>query len=370
MERRKLTDSSTPRLSAPTDKRYAWYYDSALRGFAMRVSQAGNRTWVVRYGPRGGQVTRILGTWPELSEKDARAEAMQVLAHPVTPQAPSSSETVEALVTRFRKTHRTRIKGELPDHDRRVTADLDWLVETAGDVKVKDLTVAKIVDLLDPYKDRPFLYNKRRGLIRQVLNKGKVAPNPVTREDIPPMKLHSRKRALNKEERKRLIAAISACPHVFVSAYMFCMLYSTCRPGELLKLKWDDVSLEEEDREWFRLERTKSGKTRVLPMSPPFRDIISQIPKVKDNPYVFVGGKKGSHLKQVKKTWAKILAEAEIKDLRLHDLRRSAASLLRDRGVHIHVIQQMLGHSSPIVTQIYLSEDPELLRDAVGLLTD
>ena len=50
-------------------------------------------------------------------------------------------------------------------------------------------------------------------------------------------------------------------------------------------------------------------------------------------------------------------------DLRWHDLRREAASRWLDQGVDIRTIQLLLGHSSVVTTQRYLSvTDEEILK--------
>ena len=54
--------------------------------------------------------------------------------------------------------------------------------------------------------------------------------------------------------------------------------------------------------------------------------------------------------------------------LKFHDLRKTFASLLAQRGVSTAVTQRLLEHSSPQVTNdIYTNVDP-VLRQAVNLL--
>jgi integrase len=51
--------------------------------------------------------------------------------------------------------------------------------------------------------------------------------------------------------------------------------------------------------------------------------------------------------------WENILSEAEIKDLRFHDLRRTLASYMAIVGTPELIIAAMLGHSVASVTGIY-----------------
>jgi integrase len=68
------------------------------------------------------------------------------------------------------------------------------------------------------------------------------------------------------------------------------------------------------------------------------------------------------------KRWAKIRREAGLPDLKFHDLRKTFASLLAQRGVPTAVTQRLLEHSTPQLTnQIYTNVDP-VLRQAINLL--
>ena len=68
------------------------------------------------------------------------------------------------------------------------------------------------------------------------------------------------------------------------------------------------------------------------------------------------------------KRWKKIRCKAGLPDLKFHDLRKTFASMLAQRGVSTAVTQRLLEHSSPKLTNdIYTNVDP-VLRQAVSLL--
>ena len=68
------------------------------------------------------------------------------------------------------------------------------------------------------------------------------------------------------------------------------------------------------------------------------------------------------------KKWQKIRRKAGLPDLKFHDLRKTFASLLAQRGVSTAVTQRLLEHSSPQLTNdVYTNVDP-VLRQAINLL--
>jgi integrase len=68
------------------------------------------------------------------------------------------------------------------------------------------------------------------------------------------------------------------------------------------------------------------------------------------------------------KRWEKVRKTAGLPNLKFHDLRKTFASLLAQRGVSTAVTQRLLKHSSPQLTnEVYTNVDP-VLRQAVSLL--
>jgi integrase len=68
------------------------------------------------------------------------------------------------------------------------------------------------------------------------------------------------------------------------------------------------------------------------------------------------------------KKWEKVRCRVGLPDLKFHDLRKTFASLLAQRGVLTAVTQRLLEHSTPQLTnQVYTNVDP-VLREAINLL--
>jgi integrase len=62
--------------------------------------------------------------------------------------------------------------------------------------------------------------------------------------------------------------------------------------------------------------------------------------------------------------WKEVLSQAGIRDVRLHDARHTAGTLLGELHVDIHVIQRILGHAQVTTTRIYTDPTDPLTREA------
>jgi integrase len=84
-------------------------------------------------------------------------------------------------------------------------------------------------------------------------------------------------------------------------------------------------------------------------------------------PWVFESSARpGQPITDPKKAWQRACTLADVKDIRLHDLRRWYASALVSNGVSLQTVSRMLGHASPTVTAlVYAHLSDASTRDAL-----
>ena len=64
------------------------------------------------------------------------------------------------------------------------------------------------------------------------------------------------------------------------------------------------------------------------------------------------------------RSWKTILRQARVRDARVHDARHTAATLLIEQGVHIRVVQEVLGHTRVTTTERYTHVATLQMKDA------
>ena len=117
------------------------------------------------------------------------------------------------------------------------------------------------------------------------------------------------------------------------------LLLTGCRKGEIVRLRWDEV-----DGGVLRLADSKTGPRTVF-LSDAARELIARQPRT-GSPYVFPSLKDGSRPRSSELSlWRKVQREAEVEDVRLHDLRHTFASHAVMQRVPLPVLSQLLGHS-------------------------
>lgn len=200
-----------------------------------------------------------------------------------------------------------------------------------------------------------FSIAERKNLLQTNVAKKVRIPDPQNERD----------RVLTPEEWDRFIeAAAFHIKPIILIAYHLGM-----RLGEILKLTWDRVDLE---RGFIRLAArdTKTGKPRLVPMTPAIQRTLQELAKVKSLMTNRVFLYKGKPLGEVKTAVKTAIKRAGIQDFRFHDLRHCAATNLRRAGVDTVTAMKIVGHKSEKMHRRYNNvSETDLLLAASKLNT-
>ena len=90
--------------------------------------------------------------------------------------------------------------------------------------------------------------------------------------------------------------------------------------------------------------------------------MLAELPRIEGNPWVIPGTKKPEKpLSDLNHYWDRVRAEADLADVRLHDLRHSFASRALALGESLSMIGKLLGHNKIETTSRYA----HLARDSI-----
>jgi integrase len=108
----------------------------------------------------------------------------------------------------------------------------------------------------------------------------------------------------------------------------------------------------------LRLPDSKTG-AKIIILPAPALEVLARVTRISGSPYI-ITGENNRYMVSVWKPWAILCARAGLKDVRLHDLRHSFASIGAAGGMSLNIIGSLLGHKQTQTTSRYahLAADP------------
>lgn len=173
-------------------------------------------------------------------------------------------------------------------------------------------------------------------------------------------------RALDEEELARLMKVLTTHKNRMACHFFMLSLALGTRKGELLLAEWKHVNRSKKTL-FIPGGNAKSSRDRHVFLSDFALHVLDQLGTKGKYPYLFVSKRTGKRLTTVSKQWEQIRVLAGIEDCRVHDLRRTHATLLGEAGVNAMLIKDALGHSSVTTTQIYVSPHDEARSRAANI---
>ena len=146
------------------------------------------------------------------------------------------------------------------------------------------------------------------------------------------------------------------CP--FAAAALRLLLFSGCRLREILNLRWEHVDFE---RGLLFLPDSKTGRKTVI-LNAPALAVLNELERI--GPYVVPGDDPQNPRPDLKRPWTAVTTQADLKGVRLHDLRHTYASFGAGGGLGLPIIGRLLGHSQASTTARYAHLDNDPLRRA------
>lgn len=168
--------------------------------------------------------------------------------------------------------------------------------------------------------------------------------------------------------------------------FFLCAFRTGMRLGELLGLRWGDIDWKQKfirvERSYKRgrFDKTKTGKVRRVDMSDQLASGLRRLLTARKKealkagsgemvPTIFHHEGKPMEQNHIRRVFKRVLVKAGIREMRLHDIRHTFASLLLSRGESPVYVKEQLGHSSIKMTvDIYGHLIPSSNRGAVNRL--
>lgn len=405
-------------LDIPSNGR-VYFYDRVVRGLALEVTANGAKSFRVyrkfrgrpvkitlgpfdsklpetRDVPEGVDPLDLLGNHPSLNVRMARKMAVAVMAELDRGVNPAESHSRKGitlgevfkrysahLTAEGKKTvpaivwHWQRYLGDLPDTPRKkhgaerekAPGGVNWQRRAVCEITRADVsrlrldlaenigrtTANRVIELLRAM----FNFARKQGLYE--------GQNPA--EDVGKFDVPSRERFLQQHETESFFKALKEEKDQDFADYVRLLLYTGARRGNVLRMRWDEVSLG--GALWtVSGEKMKNGDPLTIPLPQQAVDVLRRRAETANgNEWVFPGGTSAGHAGPFRAQWARFVNKAKVPDLHIHDLRRSLGSWMANNGASTVITMRALGHRSINAALIYqrLAADPvrEAMQKAV-----
>jgi hypothetical protein len=390
----RLTAKSVAALKPQGSRAVIW--DDRLKGFGVRVSPSGRKTYVAY--ARVGRLQRLMtiGADAIFTVEEARERADTIIRQArdgIDPQAARraarTAMTVAELcdaymeaarsglvTTRF---HRPKSPATVAIDEGRINRHIKPLI---GSVVAKELRrgdVQRMADAVAAGKTAGTFKGKARGKAVVTGGSGTAArvvellggiwswaekrehvtgTSPI--RGVDRIRGEAKNRTLSADELQALGAAIEAAANPMAAEALRLIALTGMRREEGCGLRWAEIDTL---GQCMHLAATKTGRS-TRPIGKPVVELLAGLPRLSED-WVFPN-RRGTGSADMKADIAAIFDAAGLKDARSHDLRRTYGSTAADLGYGDAAIAELLGHARRGVTERYYvrRSDPVMVAAA------
>jgi integrase len=353
-----LTDIAIRNLKPSAERREI--PDPGCRGLYVVMQPSGAKSFAVRFRVNGK--ARKLTLPPGVSLAAARklcGDAMLEVAQGRDPAAAKQAtkqaqrlareDTFAAIAAEYNERQGSKLRSA---HWREL-ALRRHVYPVLGDRLISEIKRSELIRLLDRIEDRSGATTANRilGIVRTIFNWHAVRSDDFRSPIVRGMAREgeqARDRVLSDAELCAIwkTAAEGRDPYAYLIRFL---LLTTARRAEAAKMTWQEI----EGATWtLPAIRNKTGVELVRPLSEAAERLLAETPQIVDSRYVFsVDGK--HPLGGFSRRKRQFDERCGVTGWRLHDLRRTARSLLSRAGVNADHAERCLGHVIGGVRGVY-----------------
>jgi integrase len=344
----KLTPAFIEKATADPGAERTVFWDETMPGFGLMVTKVGHRSFVYQYraAHRSRRITFPVGLGLDKARREAKKALGGVAAGGDPLQERRKAEalaenTLQSICEEYLRREGKRLRGR-----DQIEATLKRLVyPKLGARQIDSILRSEIVRLLDKIDDEHGvgMADNTLAQIRRVLNWHATRTDNFRSPIVRGMartksKERARDRILTDGELRAVWKAAQASTGPFGYLVRFVLLTAT-RRNEAARMV--DTELSGED--WIIPgARYKTKIDHVIPLSHAARDLLESVTRIKGVPYIFTTG--SEPISGFSKFKAAFDEECGVNGWTLHDLRRTARSLMSRAGVDADHAERCLGH--------------------------
>ena len=365
-----FTDALIKALPPSPEGKRKEYHDAKTPYLILRVTDRGIKTFAVYRKFRDKAVRVTIGHYPEISIEEARAQAHEInskIARGIDPRIKVANSDNTII---FADLFKTYIEDYAKHHCKTWSWMQAYFRRYMTNIASKPTHMIGAKDLQELHtaiaqKHGKTTANRTIEIIRAVFNRAikwdLCSSNPASKVTL--FRLKSRARFLESHEFPDFLDALEECSSSTIRDLLRILLYTPARSSNVMKMRWEHINFE---RETWYIPETKNGEPQTIPLVDEAMEILTRRFESKTNEWVFPGHSANGHITRPHRTWKRILDKAGIKDMRIHDLRRTHGSWQAATGASLLVIGKTLNHKDSRATSVYAQLNLDPVRQAMS----
>jgi len=372
------TDSSRHLLNkkflenlTPPAKGRRYYYDQRTPGLRIQITQTGTRSWQVYRWHQGRPVTITLGRWPAMSAADARRAAARVLADLAEGRHDRGRESARITV-------REAMDAYLGNRDLKprtredVPATLRWGIPDWLDRPLPRISPDAVERRYQRLCERSVSgANRTMRYLRAIYNymrgRDPGLSNPVLRLTLTRSwrRVERRQTVIRAHELRGWWEAVGELPSQTHTDYFRFVLLTGLRRGEALGLTWADIDFEGRILE---VADTKARRPHALPLTAYLTEMLERRRAVGNGSDYIFADHRGRRISNFRYAQDAVERACGVR-FRIHDLRRTFATIGEALAIPPYTLKRLLNHSvAGDVTAGYIISEIERLREPMELI--
>lgn len=350
-------------------------HDASCANLLLVVQPTGTKSWYWLGTVLGKTEKMFLGKYPAMPLVLARKEAQRLTGEQAAGHVPKVRRPHKRTQQTFGGVYHQWLELKAKRHNREWKRSEQTYEAHLSDWKSKPLDRISKLDVLKRYEEKCEIAigTGRRvlTLIRSVFRWAEeyleYDRNPASR--IRSKRYDRRTRFLNSEEVAAFFDAVMQLKRETTRDFFLFLIYTGQRRGNVESARWDEIDLV--SRIWtIPGSKFKGKRPHLVPLPDAAVDLLERRKAASTSEWVFPSQGKSGHLVYEKAAVNRIRELSGLKDIRLHDLRRTFGTWQRATGADLTLVGKVLGHQSPSTTSIYAQVDPKQARESMQKTVD
>ncbi|WP_333876382.1 tyrosine-type recombinase/integrase [Methylobacter sp.] len=372
-----FTQDRIRELPSPKSGR-ADYYDTGCPKLTCRVSDTGNKSFVVLKKTADGKTQRItLGRFPDMTVSDARKKAQAALvdlANGINPIEEKRKQrfrniTLMELFSRYLADKSGLREASIKDYTKIMNSPAgfaDWLNKPINEI-TRDMVLARRKQFTGGADNKMRVL---RLLMNYAIALKAVDENPVDvlRDGALWAKPTRRKRMIPSDNIKDWYEAVLHLENEQAKVYLLLLLHTGLRDQDVRYLEWSDIDFK---NDCFTARDTKNHSDFTAYIAPQIKPYLRTLHgKTGAGRYVFPGGNKDGVMDVPRKPIAQICKKTGI-TFSSHDLKRTFLTIGEAAMIPFSLLKALANHATDgDVTGGYINPEANTLRQATFKIAD